>query len=203
MANEYPVVGPKLLGGSIRSNGKCASAHCAIKPSRDPADGAKDIRHWGTDRHERAQLVVMRTAGTRHTAETSEDLSAWVRQLTDCPKITQTTVAICSNAAHGDEPATWFYVEADAEAGVARLRCLSGGHVNELLDSGKHWTFPHVWACVSCGQSIAEVVYGIHDEDFIAKWLVVAVRCVECGDVAGVTDIVTGDLQLEELLAKL
>jgi hypothetical protein len=147
--------------------------------------------------------VVIRTAGTRHTAENAEDLTTWVRELTNCPPITQTTIAICSNVAHGDDPASWFYVEADAEAGVARLRCLSGGHVNELLDSAEHWTFPHVWSCMSCSQSIAEVVYGIHDEDGIAKWLAVTVRCVECGDVAGVTDIVTGDLPLDELLAKL
>lgn len=148
-------------------------------------------------------LVVIRTAGNRHTAENAEDLAAWVRELPDCPPINQTTMAICSDASHGDEPQGWFYVEADAEAGVARLRCLSGGHVNEILDSGAHWTFPHVWTCLGCGQSIAEVVYGIHDETGVAKWLVVAVRCVECGDVAGVTDIVTGDMPLDELLAKL
>jgi hypothetical protein len=56
---------------------------------------------------------------------------------------------------------------------------------------------------VSCSQSIAEVVYGIHDETGNARWLVMAVRCVECGDVAGVTDIVTGDMPLDELLARL
>jgi hypothetical protein len=142
----------------------------------------------------------MRTAGTRHTAEDIEDLAIWVRGLTDCPSITQTTFAMCSHASHGDEPATWFYVEAD---GVARLRCLAGGHVSEVLDSAEHWTFPGVWSCVSCSQSIAEIVYGIHDEAGTAKWLVMAVRCVECGDVAGVTDIVTGDVSLDELLAKL
>jgi hypothetical protein len=145
----------------------------------------------------------MRTAGNRHTAEDTEDLAIWVRGLTDCPPVTQTTFAMCSHASHGDEPATWFYVEADAEAGVARLRCLAGGHVSDVLDSADHWTYPGVWSCASCSQSIAEVVYGIHDEAGTAKWLVVAVRCVNCGDVAGVADIVTGDLPLDELLATL
>jgi hypothetical protein len=147
--------------------------------------------------------VVMRTLGTRHSAEDAEDLATWVRQLTGCPPITQSSVAMCSHPSHGDDPATWFYVEADAEAGVARLRCLSGGHAIDVLDSGEHWTFPGAWACVSCSQSIAEVVYGIHDEAGTAKWLIVAVRCVECGDVAGVTDIVLGEVPLDDLLASL
>jgi hypothetical protein len=145
----------------------------------------------------------MRTAGNRHTAEDTEDLATWVRGLTDCPPVTQTTFAMCSHASHGDEPATWFYVEADAEAGVARLRCLAGGHVSDLLDSAEHWTYPGVWSCPSCSQSIAEVVYGIHDEAGTATWLVMALRCVECGDVAGATDVLTGEMPLDELLARL
>jgi hypothetical protein len=60
-----------------------------------------------------------------------------------------------------------------------------------------------VWSCVSCQQSIAEVVFGIHDEAGTAKWLVLAVRCVECGDVAGLTDIVLGEVALDDLLALL
>jgi uncharacterized Zn finger protein len=60
-----------------------------------------------------------------------------------------------------------------------------------------------VWSCQSCSQSIAEVVYGIHDETGTATWLVVAVRCVGCGDVAGVTDLVINDAPLDELLARL
>ena len=147
--------------------------------------------------------MVIRAAGFRQKAENSEDVAAWLRDLADCPQVNHTVAAICSNAAHGDEPANWFYVEADAEEGIARLRCLAGGHVNELLDSAEHWTFPHVWSCGGCGQSIAEVVYGIHAEDDVAKWLVVAVRCVECGDLAGVTDIVTSDIALDELIAQL
>jgi hypothetical protein len=112
-------------------------------------------------------------------------------------------MARCNHVWHADEPATWFYVEADAAAGVARLRCLSGGHMSELLDSGAHWTFPGVWACVGCSQSIAEVVYGIHEDDGIATWMAVAVRCVECGDVTGLTDLVLGDIPIDELLLAL
>ncbi len=145
----------------------------------------------------------MRTVGNRHTAEDTEDLAIWVRGLTDCPPVTQTTFAMCSHPSHGDEPATWFYVEADAAAGVARLRCLAGGHIIDLLDSAEHWTYPGVWSCHSCSQSIAEVVYGIHDEAGTARWLVVAVRCVECGDVDGVTDLLIGEMPLDELLARL
>jgi hypothetical protein len=147
--------------------------------------------------------VVMRTVGTRHSAEDIEDLAAWVRDLAGCPVVTQTTFATCSNPSHGDDPATWFYVEADAEAGVARLRCLSGGHASDVADSAEHWTFPGVWSCLSCSQSIAEVVYGIHDEAGTAKWLVIAVRCVECGDVCGLTDIVLGEIPIDDLLAAL
>jgi hypothetical protein len=145
----------------------------------------------------------MRTVGARHTAEDIEDLDVWVRELSDCPTITQTAFASCTEAFHGDDPATWFYVEADAKGGVARLRCLSGGHTKNVHDSAEHWTFPGVWACNGCHQSIAEVVYGIHDEAGTAKWMVVAVRCVECGDVAGLTDIVLGEVPIDDLLASL
>jgi hypothetical protein len=145
----------------------------------------------------------MRTVGNRQTAEDTEDLAIWVRDLKGCPEITQTALATCTHSAHGDEPATWFYVEADAEAGVARLRCLAGGHTKDIHDSADHWTFPGVWSCRACHQSIAEVVFGIHDETGTASWMAVAVRCVECGDVAGLTDIVLGSIHLDDLLAAL
>jgi len=147
--------------------------------------------------------VVMRTVGNRHSAEDVEDLATWVRGLEDCPAVTQTAFAACRNPVHGDEPASWFYVEADAEAGVARLRCLAGAHANDVLDSGEHWTYPGVWSCRSCGQSIAEVVYGIHDEEGTATWMVLTVRCVDCGDVEGLTDIVLPSVALDDLLAAL
>lgn len=147
--------------------------------------------------------MVLRTMGTRHTAEDVEDVAGWLRELAGCPEVTQTSYAACSHPSHGDEAATWFYVEADREAGVARLRCLSGGHTKDIVDSAERWTFPGVWSCVSCNQSIAEVVYGVHDEAGTAKWLAVAARCVECGDVAGLTDIVLGEVSLDDLLSTL
>ena len=147
--------------------------------------------------------MVMRTVGNRHAAEDVEDLAIWVRGLGECPPVTQTAFAACPHPVHGDDPASWFYVEADPEGGVARLRCLAGGHANDVLDSAEHWTYPGVWACRSCGQSIAEVVYGIHDEAGTATWLMIAVRCVECGDVAGLTDFVLNETPLDGLLAQL
>ncbi len=147
--------------------------------------------------------MVMRTVGNRHAAEDVEDLATWVRGLGDCPPVTQTAFAACRHPGHGDDPASWFYVEADAEGGVARLRCLAGGHANDVLDSAEHWTYPGVWACRACGQSIAEIVYGIHDEAGTAAWLMIAARCVECGDVAGLTDFVLNDVPVDSLLAQL
>jgi hypothetical protein len=147
--------------------------------------------------------MVMRTVGTRERAESVDDLSDWLKGMTGCPPIDHTSVATCVHPFHGDEPATWFYVEADAEAGVARLRCLSGGHVHDLLDSAERWTFPGGWACLACNQSIAEVVYGISARAGKADWLAVAVRCVECGDVAGVCDLVLPALDLDLVLGAL
>jgi hypothetical protein len=147
--------------------------------------------------------MVMRTVGTRERAESVDDLVQWVEALRGCPPVGHTSVARCFHPAHGDEPATWFYLEADAEAGVARLRCLSGGHVHELLDSAERWTFPPAWACLACSQSLAEVVYGVSERGGKADWLAVAVRCVECGDVAGVCDLVLPSLDLDLLLGAL
>jgi hypothetical protein len=147
--------------------------------------------------------MVMRTVGTRQRAEDVEDLSGWLRALPGSPHIDHTVVARCTHPSHGEDSATWFYVEADAEAGVARLRCLSGGHVHEVLDSAERWTFPAAWSCLSCSQSIAEVVFGVSSRGDRADWLAVAVRCVECGDVAGVCDLVLPALDVELLLGAL
>jgi hypothetical protein len=147
--------------------------------------------------------VALRSVGPRLISEHVDDVVEWVKRLPGCPPVTYTKVAACSHPTHGEEPALWFYVEGDAEAGVARLRCLSGGHIIDLLDSAEHWTYPGVWLCPACSQSIAEVVYGIHTTDDRARWLVVAVRCVECGEVSGVTDMVAGDIPIDELLAVL
>jgi len=147
--------------------------------------------------------VVMRTAGTRHTAESVTDLMDWVRSLEGDLQITRTKQATCQAPSHGDEPATWFYVEADPHHGVARLRCLSGGHIYSVADSDRRWTFPHTWSCNGCNQSIAEVVYGIHADEDLATWLVVTARCVECGEVAGLTDVLLAPTDVDDLLDQL
>ena len=147
--------------------------------------------------------MALRSVGPRLISEHVDDVVEWVTRLTGCPPFTDTKVAACGHETHGDESATWFYVEADTEAGVGRLRCLAGGHVTDLLDSSDHWTYPGVWLCPACNQSIAEVVFGVHAAGGKARWLVVAVRCVECGEVCGVTDMVAGDLPLEVLLESL
>ena len=147
--------------------------------------------------------MALRTVGPRLTAEAVEDVVTWVTQLSGCPKVTRTKVAVCTHPAHEGEASIWFFVEGDPQAGVARLRCVAGGHINELLDSAENWTYPKAWQCPACSQSIAEVVFGVHELGGIADWLVVAVRCVECGEVAGITDMVVKNLPVDELLDQL
>ncbi|HVU61764.1 MAG TPA: hypothetical protein VHA79_05555 [Mycobacteriales bacterium] len=147
--------------------------------------------------------MSLRSVGPRLISENVDDVVEWVSRLQNCPPITRTKVALCQNPSHGGDPANWFYVEADVEEGVARLRCLAGGHVNDVLDSAEHWTYPGVWACPACGQSIAEVVFGINEADGSGRWMVIAVRCVECGEVAGVTDMTVDAMPIDELLSKL
>ena len=98
--------------------------------------------------------MVMRTVGNRHAAEDVEDLAHWVRGLTDCPAVTQTSIATCGHPSHGEDPASWFYVEADPQEGVARLRCIADGQVREVLDSGERWTYPKAWSCPACSQTV-------------------------------------------------
>jgi hypothetical protein len=132
--------------------------------------------------------VVLRTITGRMTGESSADLQQWLSQLEDCPPVSKTVVAECRNASHTDEPATWFYVEADAADSVARRRCLSCGEAHDVLDSAAHWTAPRMWACNSCGQSIAEVATGVHADQDQVTWVVLGARCVGCGTIAGLTD---------------
>jgi len=136
-------------------------------------------------------------------AASAEGLLQWLRDLDDCPPIMRAFRALCPNDVHADDPATWFYVEADAAAGVARLRCLACGTVKPILDSEEHWTFPAVWSCRDCRQSITEVGFGVHAEDGLATWMVVAVRCVECGRISGLTDLVVPNHPLDEFIATL
>jgi hypothetical protein len=132
--------------------------------------------------------VVLRVITGRMTGESSADLQQWISQLEDCPPITGTVIAQCANERHTDEPATWFYVEADAADSVARRRCLSCGEARDVLDSAEHWTAPRMWACSSCGQSIAEVASGLHADNDQVTWVVLGARCVGCGTISGLTD---------------
>ena len=147
--------------------------------------------------------MALRSVGPRLISENVEDVVGWVQRLTGCPTVTDTKVASCTHSAHGGDDASWFYVEGDSDAGVARLRCLAGGHVADVLDSAEHWTYPGVWQCPACSQSIAEVVFGIHAVEGKARWLVMAVRCVECGEVSGITDMTVDNTPVQELLTAL
>lgn len=147
--------------------------------------------------------MVVRSVGPRLISENIDDVVGWVKTLEGCPPVTRTKIALCRHDSHGSDPANWFYVEADVKEGVARLRCLAGGHVNDLLDSAEHWTYPGVWVCPGCGQSIAEAVFGINEDGGIAHWMALVARCVECGEVAGVADLVVDNMPINDLLAKL
>jgi hypothetical protein len=60
-----------------------------------------------------------------------------------------------------------------------------------------------MWACDNCRTSLCEVAFGVHAEPAAdgpqVSWLAMAVRCVECGRCAGVTDVVVPALPLAEV----
>jgi hypothetical protein len=144
----------------------------------------------------RADLVQMtlRSLSGRPYAEEVADVVAWLHSLDGCPAIDDAITATCRAGHHGDEPGTWFYVEADPAEGVARLRCLGCGGVHPVLDSAERWTFPSAWSCPNCRQAIAEVVFGLHEEASTVTWAAMAVRCVNCGSLDGVADFVVPGL---------
>ncbi len=143
--------------------------------------------------------MVMTQRGRWSKAEDVQDLRTWVAGLTGCPVVTETVVLGCGN--HGDERPTWTYVEADAAAGVARRRCLACGFAVSLLDSGARWTFPPMWCCEGCGHSLAELVAGLSAPDGAhVHWVVLAARCVGCGQVDGLTDVVLDAQPVEAVL---
>jgi hypothetical protein len=148
--------------------------------------------------------MALRTVAGRRIGESAEDLQAWLRQLEDCPTISRTVLTTCPSERHADEPATWFFVEADASESIARRRCLSCGHTSDVLDSAEHWTFPRMWSCAGCGQSIAEVAAGLHTEgpDDVT-WVALAARCVECGSIEGLTDFNVDPIDSEAIAKKL
>jgi len=147
--------------------------------------------------------VTLRAVAGHQKAETAEDLAEWLSRLSDCPEVSRTVAAICANPTH-EEPATWFYVEADRHEGVARLRCLGCGLAHSLFDSEERWTYPAAWSCLTCRQSIAEAAYGLHVEPGDAvTWVAMGVRCVNCGDLSGVTDFVLPATPVDEVTGSL
>lgn len=144
--------------------------------------------------------MVLRAHGTK--AEDVEDLRAWLLRLSGGLQITDAVVLGCGQ--HGDERPAWCYVQADPAAGVASRRCLACGFAVSVLDSAARWTYPPMWSCTGCGHSIAEVAAGlaVPDGDHV-EWVVLAARCVECGDVEGLTDVVVPGLEVAQVLVGL
>jgi hypothetical protein len=146
--------------------------------------------------------MVLRAHRGGVVAEDVADLRAWVSALPTPVPVHETVVLGCP--AHGDTVPTWAYVEADRDAGVARRRCLACAQSTYVLDSEDRWTFPTMWSCPGCSHSIAEVAAGLHQPtpDTVA-WVVLAARCVECGRVEGLTDLVLQDRPVAEVLSAL
>ena len=146
--------------------------------------------------------MVLRSVAGARTGEDVEDLREWLRSLDGAPQVHEVVVLHC--AQHGEDAPTWQYVEADAREGVARRRCLACAGTVHLLDSEARWSHPQMWACKGCGQSIAEVGAGLHVPDGEhVEWVAVGVRCVDCGRLEGLTDLVVPRRPLAEVLAAL
>jgi hypothetical protein len=143
--------------------------------------------------------MVLRLVGGVRTGEDSEDLRAFLKTLEGSAEVQETALLACGN--HGDERPTWTYIEADPATGVARRRCLQCAANVWILDSEDRWTFPRMWSCGTCGQSIAEVAAGLAmpDGDHV-EWVVLGARCVDCGRVDGLTDMVLPGTPLREVL---
>jgi hypothetical protein len=146
--------------------------------------------------------VVLRTVAGATTGEDVADLRSWLLALDGSPEVHETVVLHCDD--HDDAPCTWAYPEADALRGIARRRCLACGCARSLLDSADRWTYPPMWSCHGCGQSIAELAVGLHlpDGEHV-RWLALGARCVHCGRLAGLTDAVLPGTPLTEVLGRL
>lgn len=157
-------------------------------------------------------MTMLRNKAGIRIGEDSADLCTWVRALADCPPITDVVLATCASPMHGSETASWFYVEADAEHGLARRRCVGCGLTVDLLDSGAHWNFPPMHSCLGCTQSMMEFAVGMHAEpaitdeataqpgSAIVSWVAVGVRCVTCGRIDGLTDAYVDYRPMSEVL---
>lgn len=155
--------------------------------------------------------MVLRTRTGAVTAEDSDDLRTWLRDLVGGLPVTHTVLAVCASPTHPD-PASWFFVEADPNAGVARRRCVGCGTIAATLDSEEAWSYPPTFACLNCGQSMVEVGVGVHAEpsaddhqeaEPVVTWAVLAARCVNCGRVSGLTDLFVPELPLNEAASRL
>jgi hypothetical protein len=146
--------------------------------------------------------VTLRTVAGAVTGEDVADLRTWLQTLAGAPEVHETVLLHCAD--HEDDSATWAYAEADATSGIARRRCLACGSARSLLDSAQRWTHPPMWACQGCRQSIAELAVGLSlpDREHV-RWLCLAARCVHCGRLAGLTDVVVAGEPLAEVLARL
>jgi hypothetical protein len=144
-------------------------------------------------------VALHSTSDTVH-GDSSDDLLEWLHALTGCPPVTETMLATCNR--HGDEPATWSYVEADPVAGVARRRCVACGNASALLDSAERWTFPPMWSCRTCSQSLVEIGVALSADSGTATWLALGARCVSCGHIEGLTDVVLPGLPVDEVTAQ-
>lgn len=146
--------------------------------------------------------MVLKTVPGGRTGEDVEDLRGWLRDLDGAPEVHEVVTLHCNG--HGDDAPTWFYVEAEATTGLARRRCLACAQTVPLLDSEAHWTHPPMWACPGCRQSIAELAVGLHlpDGEHV-EWVALAARCVDCGRLAGLTDVLVDRQPLAEVLTQL
>lgn len=149
--------------------------------------------------------MVRRQVAGAPTGEDVEDLRGWLRELPGSPEVHEVVVLAC-HGPHPDEaePPVWAYAEGDPRTGLARRRCLACGTSVALLDSGQRWTHPPMYACAGCSCSIVEVAAGLHlpDGDHV-EWVAVGVRCVECGRLAGLTDMVVAPTPVAEVLSRL
>lgn len=148
--------------------------------------------------------MALRTVAGGRTGEDVDDLRAWLRTgLEGAPQVHEVVTLHCRGHAE-DEAPTWCYVEADAVHGLARRRCLPCGGAVHLLDGEPFWTHPPMWACTGCQQSIVELAAGLNVPDGEhVEWVVLAARCVGCGRIEGLTDVVVDRRPLDEVLAGL
>ena len=150
-------------------------------------------------------IMVRRTVAGALTGEGVEDLRMWLRELPGSPEVHEVVVLAC-NGPHDDEAErpVWAYVEADATSGLARRRCLACGTSVALLDSEQRWTHPLMFSCGGCSCSIVEVAAGLHlpDGEHV-EWVAVGARCVECGRLVGLTDMLLAPTPVLEVLSRL